>query len=203
MQGREEKGWTLVVTADSRGCRCCKLTALKFLWRCENFKKYLKHSGAVKTCFKGAFSVHYCKIEEENVLFLWWIWVEVASKEDRRGNMYENEQSNVPSAPISTEKWCRKILRPGYHCSATHRSSLLPASLPGLKNNNNANAHRHMQIVTWLLSKHVSSSMHHQIDWKKRSMLTQLKTRPDQTQICMQSVFSLTSVMQILWVPVA
>lgn len=56
-----------------------------------------------------------------------------ASKEDRRGNMYENEQSNVPRASIPTERGCCKIIPPEYYCSGTHHSSELPASLPELK----------------------------------------------------------------------
>ncbi len=56
-----------------------------------------------------------------------------ASKEDRGGNMYENEQSNVTTASVPTERGYCKILPPEYYCSGTHHSSELSASLPELK----------------------------------------------------------------------
>lgn len=61
--GKEKKGWTLVVTADSQGCQCCRLTAPEFLWRCVCLKKHWKHSAAVKNRFKGAFQQCWLRLD--------------------------------------------------------------------------------------------------------------------------------------------
>lgn len=73
-----------------------------------------------------------------------------ASKEDRRGNMYENEQSNVPRASILTEKGCCKI-QPPLNIIALGDTSLVmvPSKPPGIKDlslcsrRNNNNTIRH------------------------------------------------------------
>lgn len=77
---KKKKAWMLVVTADSQGCQCCRLTAPEFLWRCVCLKKHWKHSAAVKNHFKRGIS-DYSKIGlKENTSFLWWILVEVHPK---------------------------------------------------------------------------------------------------------------------------
>lgn len=82
MQRWGGKTWTKVVTADSQGCQCCRLTALEFLWMCLCLKKHWKILLLWKIASKGHFSsVDYCKIRpKENTFFLWWIFVEVHPK---------------------------------------------------------------------------------------------------------------------------
>lgn len=92
--------------------------ALNTFCRCE--KSLQRGISAVLTTVRYVLKKHFLSVMDLG---------RGASKEDRRGNMYENEQSNVPKASIPTERGCCKILPPEYYCSVTHHSSWLSASL--------------------------------------------------------------------------